>query len=330
MKARIAIIGAGVSGLTSGVELLGNKGFEVHLLASETWETTVSSKPAAIWYPYASGPGDKVKQWAQVTYDHLVQLLESDPACCGISMVDFDVFSENEKGRALVEWLKPADLCGGGFRIRVPVIEVPIYLRYLKKRFERTGQLIPRTLVSLDELKNEYDVVVNCSGYGAGKLCKDKSVYRNRGQVARVLNPGIERAVADLDTKEMMYIIPRPKSGDCILGGTGGEAENVDDGDVDDSPVLRKREAFVSRCIKAEPQLKGLDILDETVGFRPCRKAADGSGNEIRLQIDQNRRVVHNYGHGGSGFTLSWGCAKEVRRLVESILSERRGVAEEP
>lgn len=33
-------------------------------------------------------------------------------------------------------------------------------------------------------------------------------------------------------------------------------------------------------------------------------------------------RIVHNYGHGGSGITLSIGCAKDCAELVEQVLNQ--------
>jgi D-amino-acid oxidase len=55
------------------------------------------------------------------------------------------------------------------------------------------------------------------------------------------------------------------------------------------------------------------NILAERVGLRPFRKSG------VRVERDElrdGRTVIHNYGHGGSGFTLSWGCAREVVNLA--------------
>src|SRR5688572_27631354 len=49
-------------------------------------------------------------------------------------------------------------------------------------------------------------------------------------------------------------------------------------------------------------------------GVRPFRKVS------CRLEADRNvipgKLVVHNYGHGGAGITMSWGCAEIVREIV--------------
>ncbi len=46
------------------------------------------------------------------------------------------------------------------------------------------------------------------------------------------------------------------------------------------------------------------------MGLRPVRSS-------VRLEAEG--RVVHCYGQGGAGVTLSWGCADEVVRLVGEL-----------
>jgi len=44
------------------------------------------------------------------------------------------------------------------------------------------------------------------------------------------------------------------------------------------------------------------------LGLRPYRST-------VRLEcvdLENAKRLVHNYGHGGSGYTLAWGCAEDV------------------
>ena len=44
-------------------------------------------------------------------------------------------------------------------------------------------------------------------------------------------------------------------------------------------------------------------VIKETVGLRPYRL----SGPRLDVEMLGNKTIVHNYGHGGSGFSLSWG-----------------------
>lgn len=67
------------------------------------------------------------------------------------------------------------------------------------------------------------------------------------------------------------------------------------------------------------PAIKSAEIIKHQVGLRPARDRV-----RLELEIKGNEkngpRIVHNYGHGGAGITLSVGCAEEAADLVGSIL----------
>jgi D-amino-acid oxidase len=145
------------------------------------------------------------------------------------------------------------------------------------------------------------DMVINCAGLGARELIGDQSLFAIRGQVVRVAQIGIERFwLDDYGPHGMAYIVPR--SQDIILGGT------ADDGDERLAPDPATALAIVERCAALEPRLRDAPILQHRVGLRPGRPS-------VRLEAERpapGKLLVHNYGHGGAGVTLSWGCADEI------------------
>jgi D-amino-acid oxidase len=49
-------------------------------------------------------------------------------------------------------------------------------------------------------------------------------------------------------------------------------------------------------------------------GLRPHR----AKSYRLEPELLGNKLVVHNYGHGGAGITMSWGCAQEVIDIISS------------
>ena len=100
-----------------------------------------------------------------------------------------------------------------------------------------------------------------------------------------------------------MYAIPRRN--DCVFGGTNDVSDN-----------LAADPATTSQIVAESSRVLNIDkprVLAEGVGLRPFRRSG------LRLERDHlrdGRTVIHNYGHGGAGFTLSWACAREVLELT--------------
>jgi D-amino-acid oxidase len=312
----VLVVGCGVIGLTAAVRMR-EAGLDVRILTAALPLQTTSSVAAALWYPYKAYPEDRVLAWGSRTFEVFEELSRVTES--GVRMREgVEIWREPvpdpwwagavpDVRRCTDDELPPGYADGHAFV--APVIEMPVYLGYLLDRFAGSGGRVEhRAVSSLDEAGEER-VVVNCAGLGARELVDDPSMEPIRGQIARVRNPGLERFVLDEENPEgITYVIPR--SGDCVLGGTAEE------GEWDTEPDPETAAAILRRCEALEPRLAEAEVLEHKVGLRPGRP-------EIRLEIEDVSHGpprVHNYGHGGSGVTLSWGCAEETLRLVRQAL----------
>jgi D-amino-acid oxidase len=316
MTRNVAIIGAGVSGLTCGV-VFAEQGYRTVIFAKDTGQQTTSRAAAAVWFPYHVEPAERVIPLALETYQVLLDL-----ACfpeSGVSIIESRQFLRTGKIE-IPEWaiplgasIIPSEVEGSlesfnsGFSMRVPLTDTTIYLDYLTARFHQAGGEIHANVrfEKLEHVDTKFDLVINCAGIGACELVGDADLEPHRGQVAIV--PRIESLSAAIvcDDEPLMYAIPRVN--DCVFGGTNDLSDNL----AADPATTQRIVAQCSRVLNIDKPR----VLAERVGLRPFRKSG------VRLERDRiadGRAVIHNYGHGGAGFTLSWGCAREVLEVAAS------------
>lgn len=295
------MVGAGVVGLSCAVRLL-EAGHRVDVVARDLPLETTSAVAAALWYPYRALPQDRVAAWSAQSYAAFAALAAAEPGC-GVRMVPgTEVLREPQPDpwwAEAVPDLRPATGLpagyAGGWSFLTPIAEMPVYLRWLAARLEALGGTLTR--LNLRGLPDGGDVVVNCSGLGARLLGADRTVVPVSGQVVRVAQFGLERWW--LDGTGPTYVVPRER--DVVLGGTDAE------GEWSRTPSPEAASAILRRAALLVPELAGAEVLQHKVGLRPARPT---------VRLERVGRVVHCYGHGGAGVTLSWGCADEVLALV--------------
>lgn len=169
------------------------------------------------------------------------------------------------------------------------------------------GSLVQHHLDTLTDVPGDYRAIVNASGLGAAQLSAD-NLFPIRGQVMRVRRPeGVPNQIIHAESQGIVtYIVPR--SGDCLLGGT--YEYHKASMDIDSAIA----DAIMERCASFLPDLKHAEVLEHRVGLRPGRASARLESGRLA----DGRLVVHNYGHGSIGHTLSWGCAAEVLERVRA------------
>lgn len=298
------VVGAGVVGLSCAVRLL-EDGHQVDVLARDLPLETTSAVAAAIWYPYRAYPFDKVTAWSASSYREFETLAKLDDT--GVFMREGTELLRTKTADpwwhsavptlTRVSAMPPPYVDAWTFV--TPVIEMPMYLRWLTARILELGGVITR--MALNGLPEQAEVVVNASGLGARLMADDPSVVPVRGQVVYLEQVGLDRWW--LDGAVPTYVVPR--SQDIVVGGTDEE------GDWSRTPEPALAQRILARAREIVPELGEAKVLGHKVGLRPARAT-------VRLEVEQrgDSRIVHCYGHGGAGVTLSWGCADDVAELA--------------
>jgi len=312
---RVTVVGAGVVGLTCAVRLA-EAGFEPHVLARDLPPETTSAVAAALWYPYRAAPPDRVTAWAARTREELTRLAAETPAAGvrlvpGLELLDGQARPQPPWWRDAVPALdvveQPAAGRAWGWRLTLPVADTSVYLPWLVARLDAAGGTLTRAW--LPELPAA-GLVVNATGLAARSLAGDVGVHPVRGQIVRVEQVGITEWLLDqTDPTRPCYVVPRLH--DVVVGGTAGVEEwslTVDPGTAD---------GLLQRAAELVPALRSARVLGHRVGLRPARAT-------VRLEAVAHSNgepggVVHCYGHGGAGVTLSWGCADDVVAQVRRL-----------
>jgi D-amino-acid oxidase len=326
----VLVLGAGVSGLTCALALAG-RGRRVRVVAERRTPRTTSDRSAAAFTPFRLEGDPRFEAWTREAYRAFAVLAREHPTS-GVRMallrelvVEGDVRDPWWSG--LVEGYEriPAPPAGyrAGYAARMPLIDMTRYMPWLERRLAELGVPIEeRRVESLDELSREAALVVDCAGLGARELCDDRALVPARGQVLHAPNDlGLDEAFADAGGAALTYLFPFRDH--VVLGGTfepGVERAAV---------VPSALEGVVARCrallaALGHPRARALAACPTKAlaGLRPCREGP-GTLEAVRLEREElgpGRCVVHDYGHGRAGVTLSWGCAAEVARLVEEVV----------
>jgi len=308
----VSVIGGGVIGRTCALELA-RAGHRVTLLTKDPVETTTSSKAAAVWFPFQAFPIDRVNAWSARTFHRLAALTEAWETT-GVRMTaGTSVIRSSEADLGWLDavpgaWVdESADARPAGAlavaRATVPAIDMSRYLPWLARAGADAGVMErAATVSSVDEAEAFGDLVVVATGLETNALVSDAECYPIQGQIVRVAHPGgTVEWMEDTDRSDghLVYVIPRID--EVVIGGTevvGAWSTEID---------MELEAAMIARAAEIMPWIADAPITSRAVGLRPGRAS---------VRLERIGDAIHCYGHGGSGVTVSYGCAEEVVALA--------------
>ena len=329
-KAEICVIGAGVVGLSSALNILQTiPSVRVTIVADKFLDKTLSFGAGGFFRPEINIGRDRqsIEQWASDSYRHYSFLASNEPESgnsfiSGYQLSTYSaesmqnelvakltnsvkVMSDDERWRLFPEQFKY------GITWTSIITDPRHYLPYMQRKIETSGgTFVERHIDSFDEL-SDYDVIVNCTGLQAAKLANDFRLIPVRGQAFKVIAPWIKHFYF----ADGAYVLP---GRDYVTVGGIKEFGSS-------NMAISKLDSFSiwKRCTEMVPSLQEAEIAFEWVGLRPHRQPVRVEHEYHLLPNGIGNDIVHNYGHGAHGITLSWGTAIEATRLVFESLNHK-------
>lgn len=331
MAHKVAVVGAGIIGMTTARRIKSEmEDVHVTVIAEHFTPHTANDEAAGFFMPQdVSGvPDEKLREWFDESYSFYRKLLlEKYSSDNGLAEVPAYYLQKNMMPKPAYAdtyppWreltMKDVDAFPNykrGYYFISMIIECKKFLPYLMGRFLNDGgNFIGKKVNEFEELFEEYDVIINCSGIGARDLCQDESVSFVCEQTTRVNAPWIKHAVIADDG---FYVIPNIH--DVVLGGNSKNQNLFLIPDDDEAKAIWKG------CSRLVPCLKPCTFIRYSVTLRP------GNG-PLKLYFQdlpskdggKTFPVIHNYGHGASEICLAWGCAGEVVKLLKNAISKKK------
>lgn len=361
MRSKIAVIGSGISGVTSAI-LLQNFGFDVTIYSNSLFYPENNDPNFASLFPSASIIPHSV------FHSNLNEIFSnSNFLFSKLDGLDFPGLTLHEHfelygykteipdyAKLIQEFDRVTDTnwtpkhpeieIKHGFQFNCFFADWNIYFPYLIELFNRKGGKIIKQNIDLNSLhKLNEEIIVNCSGVGSHMLTEETSnPLVLKGHLVNILDaplltspkgntvsynftPGSDIYSDSFNNPLDVYCYPRKN--DWILGGSRFKGSLDKNGNwVSEDPL--------SKNVPQEIEQLNSEIIEHTFGvdlntlkqrnilhsYRYVRNKVDG----LRLEKDRNSNqlIVHNYGHGGAGVTLSWGCAFEVLNIITDAINK--------
>lgn len=328
-KPEIAVIGAGAVGLSTALCIKQTiPSVNVTVVADKFLDETLSYGAGGFFRPEVNIGKDRstIKQWARDSYERYSLLARAEPESGNsfVSGYQLSSYSADSMRNELIEAIVPEPVRNltasemsrfpAHFKYGIAwnsiITDPRYYLPYLQKKFDNLGgRLLKQHIDSFEEffIKNSsYDLLVNCTGFEASRLTDDHLIIPVRGQAFKVKADWIK----NFYFADGAYVLP---GRDYVTVGGIKEfgSSNTAISKLDSHSIW-------TRCLELVPSLSDSKIIHEWVGIRPHRQP-------VRVELEQwhsnrdsslRRIIVHNYGHGAHGITLSWGTAIDATRLV--------------